>query len=83
MRVPPIRPENEQPIKEWFDVGNHRPALREDLQQAAMHLRAGQRMRQEAGWSSLELLPCPLEPMLWMPQLLISLPPTTQALNSE
>lgn len=33
-----IRPENEQPIKEWLYVGYHRPVLREDLQQASMHL---------------------------------------------
>lgn len=55
MGIPPIRPENEQPIKQWFDVGNHGPALREDLQQAAVHLRAGQRVRQEAGGSSPSL----------------------------
>lgn len=49
MRVPPVRPENEQPVKEWLNVGYHRPALREDLQQAAMHLNAGQRMRKVVG----------------------------------
>lgn len=42
MWVPSVRPENEQPVKEWLDVGYHWPTLREDLQQAAMHLRAGQ-----------------------------------------
>ena len=49
MGVPPIRPENEQPVKEWLNVGYHGTALREYLQQAAMHLKAGQRVRQEAG----------------------------------
>lgn len=49
MGVPPVRPENEQPVKEWLNVGYHRPALREDLQQAAMHLRADQRLREETG----------------------------------
>lgn len=42
MWVPSVRPENEQPVKEWLDVGYHWPTLREDLQQAAMHLGAGQ-----------------------------------------
>lgn len=54
MGVPPIRPENEQPVEEGLNVGYHGPALREYLQQAAMHLRAGQRMRQEAGQHCLE-----------------------------
>lgn len=42
MWVPSVRPENEQPVKEWLDVGYHWPTLREDLQQASMHLGAGQ-----------------------------------------
>lgn len=42
MWIPSVRPENEQPVKEWLDVGYHWPTLREDLQQAAMHLGAGQ-----------------------------------------
>jgi hypothetical protein len=50
MGVPSVRPENEQPVKEWLNVGYNRPTLRKDLQQATMHLGAGQRMRL-AGYS--------------------------------
>lgn len=86
MGVPPIRPENEQPVKEWLDVGYHRPALWEYLQQAAMHLRA---FENEAG-GPLVLPRAALSPYtagLQEPTrgqsscTRHSLPPTTQALK--
>lgn len=64
MGVPPVRPENEQPVKEWLDVGYHRAALRKDLQQATVHLRAGQRVGVGGGGccSCLEPPRCTVHP---------------------
>lgn len=77
MWVPSVRPENEQPVKEWLDVGYHWPTLREDLQQAAMHLGAGQ----------MRLLVKPVASVLYCTHVPTrgrqhtSFPPTTQALK--
>lgn len=79
MRVPSVRPENEQSVKEWLNVGYHRPALREDLQQATMHLGTGQKMRLAAqpGATTLHCTQVPIRAC----STDTSLPPTTQALK--
>lgn len=58
MWVPSVRPKNEQPVKEWLDVGYHWPTLREDLQQATMHLGAGQMRLLVKPVACLILHPC-------------------------
>ena len=78
MWVPSVRPENEQPVKEWLDVGYHWPTLGEDLQQAAMHLGAGQMSLLVKPVACLTPHPCAHQ---GAQRQHTSLPPNTQALK--